>query len=149
MGEGSLHEEEKNCQRRKIKIWLWATGRLTAGRNVTWNWTRVIALQITDPSSRQRGRPTWRKNEIVTQRNLKSGPDTKTNWQTDRRSQYNLNLKLRDCTANYRPVLSLERAPYMKKKETNCHAKKCNIWSIAPKGARHQDELADWPSVAI
>jgi hypothetical protein len=58
----------------------------------------VIALQITDPSSRQRGRPTWRRKKlIVTQRNLKSGhlpqrgPETKTNWPTGRRSQYNSN----------------------------------------------------------
>jgi hypothetical protein len=36
---------------------------------------------------------------------------------------------------NYRPVLSSERVPYMKKKESNCHRKKCNIWSLAPKGA--------------
>jgi hypothetical protein len=34
------------------------TGRQTVGRNITWNWTFVIALQITDPSSRQRGRTT-------------------------------------------------------------------------------------------
>jgi hypothetical protein len=27
-------------------------------RSIAWNWTCVIALQITDPSSRQRGRPT-------------------------------------------------------------------------------------------
>jgi hypothetical protein len=47
-----------------------------------------------DPSSRQRGRHIWRrKNVIVTQRNIKSGhllrrgPDTKTNWPTDRRSK--------------------------------------------------------------
>jgi hypothetical protein len=52
-------------------------------------WTGVIELQITDPSSRQRGRPTWRrKNVIVTQRNVKCGhllqrePDTKTNCPT-------------------------------------------------------------------
>jgi hypothetical protein len=37
----------------------------------------------------------------------------------------------------------------MKKKESNCHSEKCNIWSPSPKGARHQDELADWPSVAM
>jgi hypothetical protein len=37
----------------------------------------------------------------------------------------------------------LERAPYMKNKESNCHSNKCNIWSLASKGARHQDELAD------
>jgi hypothetical protein len=28
-------------------------------------------------------------------------------------------------------------------------SEKCNNWSFAPKGARHQDELADSPSVAI
>jgi hypothetical protein len=71
------------------------------------------------------------------------GPSTKTNWPTDRRSQYNLKLNLCHCTANYRPVLSSERAPYMKNKESNCHSNKCNIWSLAQKGARHQDELAD------
>jgi hypothetical protein len=26
-----------------------------------WNWTCVIALQITDPPSRQRGCPTWKR----------------------------------------------------------------------------------------
>jgi hypothetical protein len=67
------------------------TGRQTVGRNVTWTW--VIALQIADPSSRQRGRPTWKiKKVIVTQINvtsghgLQKGKDTKTNWPTDRRS---------------------------------------------------------------
>jgi hypothetical protein len=66
------------------------TGRQTVGRNVTWNWTCVIALQITDPSSRQRGRPTWKiKKVIVGHINLTSGhllqkgQDTKTNWSTD------------------------------------------------------------------
>jgi hypothetical protein len=70
------------------------TGRQTVGRNVTWNWTCVIALQITDPSSRQRGRPTWKiKQVIATQINVTSGhllqdrQDTKTNWPTDCRSQ--------------------------------------------------------------
>jgi hypothetical protein len=71
------------------------------------------------------------------------GPGNKTNWPTDRRSQCNLKLNLRHCTANYRPVLASERAPYMKSKESNCHSNKCNIWPSAPKGARHQDELAD------
>jgi hypothetical protein len=43
--------------------------------------------------------PYTKKKEIVKQRTLKSGhepqraPDTKTNWPTDRRSKYNLNLK--------------------------------------------------------
>jgi hypothetical protein len=30
----------------------------------------------------------------------------------------------------------------MKDKESNCHSNKCNFWSLAPKGAGHQDELA-------
>jgi hypothetical protein len=62
--------------------------------------------------------PTPRRKEvIVKQRKLKSGhPGTKTNWPIDRRSQYNLNLNLCHCTANYRPVLSSEGVPYMKKK---------------------------------
>jgi hypothetical protein len=74
-----------------------------------------------------------RKKVIAKQRKLKfgygphSGPDIKTNWPTDRLFLYNLNLNLRDCTANYRPVLSSERAPYMKKKESNCPSKKCKI----------------------
>jgi hypothetical protein len=69
------------------------TGRQTVGRNVTLNWTCVIALQITDPSSRQRGRPIWKiKKVIFTQINvtsghlLQKGQDTKANWPTDRRS---------------------------------------------------------------
>jgi hypothetical protein len=78
MGEGALHEEESNGQAKKIKIWNGPaprrSGRQTVGRNITWTWTRVIALQITDPSSHQRGRPTWkRKNAIVTHRNVTSG----------------------------------------------------------------------------
>jgi hypothetical protein len=76
-------------------------------------------------------------------------PCTNTNWSTDRRSQCDLKLSLRYCTANYRPVLSSERAPYMRNKESNSHSNKCNIWSLAPKGARHQHELADWPSVIM
>jgi hypothetical protein len=128
------------------------TGRQTVARNITWYC--VIALQITDQSSRQSGHST-RKNKkvIVTQTNvtsghlLQKGQDTKMNWPTDRRSQYN--LKLRQCSANYGPVLSSERAPYMKNKVSNCHSNKCSIWSPAPKGARHQDELADWLSVVM
>jgi hypothetical protein len=77
------------------------------------------------------------------------GTGTKTNWPTDRRSQSNLKLNLRHCTANYRPVLSSERAPYIENKESNCHSNKCNIWSLAPKGAGHQDELADSRPVSL
>jgi hypothetical protein len=46
-----------------------------------------------------------------------------------------------------RPVLSLERAPH-KKQDRNSQAV-INIWSSAPDGARHQDLLTDWPSVAM
>jgi hypothetical protein len=55
---------------------------------------------IADPSTRQRGSPTWKKKVIVTQRNVKfghllqRGPDTKMNWPIDRWSQYNLILIL-------------------------------------------------------
>jgi hypothetical protein len=60
----------------------------------------------------------------------------------------NLKLNFCHCTANYRRDLSSERAPYMKNKESNCHSN-VHIWSLAPKGAKHQDELADWPSVVM
>jgi hypothetical protein len=33
--------------------------------------------------------------------------------------------------------------------ESNCQAKKIRNWSWAPLGARHQDELADRPLVAM
>jgi hypothetical protein len=71
-----------NCQTKKLKFGYSPigspaprqTGRQTVGRNLTWNWTWVIALQITGPSSGQRGRPTWKiKNLIVTQINVTSG----------------------------------------------------------------------------
>jgi hypothetical protein len=46
-----------------------------------------------------------------------------------------------------RPILSSERAPH-KKKDRNCQTI-INIWSWAPNGARLQDLLTDWPSVAM
>jgi hypothetical protein len=101
------------------------------------------------------GSPTPRRRSNCQPKKLKSGygphwrPGTKTNWPTDRRSQCNLKSNLCRCTANYRPVLSSERTPYMENKESNCHSNKDNIWSLAPKGARHQDELADWLSVVM
>jgi hypothetical protein len=67
MGEGALRDEERNCQKRKLKSAYGARHQ------------------------------------------------DKLNWPTDRWSQDN-NLNLCDCTSNYRPVLSSERAPYMKKK---------------------------------
>jgi hypothetical protein len=33
-------------------------------RNITWTWTFVIALHITDPSSRQRGRLTSTNQQL-------------------------------------------------------------------------------------
>jgi hypothetical protein len=50
---------------------------------------------------------------------------------------------VRDCTANYRPVLSSERAPYMKKKESICLSKKFKIWLSTPKG---NDTNTNWPA---
>jgi hypothetical protein len=73
------------------------------------------------------GSPTPRRRSNCQTKKLKYAygphwrPGTKTNWPTDRRSQCNLKLNLRHCTANYRPVLSSEMAPYMKNKESNCH----------------------------
>jgi hypothetical protein len=46
-----------------------------------------------------------------------------------------------------RPVLSPERAPD-KKQDRNCQTV-INIWPWTPTGARHQDLLTDWPSVAM
>jgi hypothetical protein len=63
-----------------------------------------------------------REDEVTETKKL---PGTKMNWPTDRRSQCNLKLNLRHCTANYRPVLSSDRAPYIKNKESNCHSNKC------------------------
>jgi hypothetical protein len=81
MGEGALHREV-TVKQRNLNLVTGPTGGLaprgtgqqTVGRNVTWNWTCVIVLQITDPSSHQRGRPTWKiKKVIVTQINVTSG----------------------------------------------------------------------------
>jgi hypothetical protein len=33
--------------------------------NTYLTWTCVIAQQITDPSSRHRGRPTWRRKKVI------------------------------------------------------------------------------------
>jgi hypothetical protein len=53
-----------------------------------------------------------------------------------RRSQYNLKLNLRHCTANYRPILSSERAPYIKRNK-KVIATQRNVTS----GLRFQSEL--------
>jgi hypothetical protein len=154
---------------------------------LTLGWTTLfVRVWVTAPYMKKKG--------TVKHRELKSGhgphrkPTTKTNWLTDRRLQYNLNLirgrmnkikgtqylgqplpggykygdmalqvggvsdetlslnmssvrlgPLSDCTANYRPVLSSEREPYMKKKEAVKHKKT----KSSERGARYQDELAD------
>jgi hypothetical protein len=72
-------------------VWLWVLGDSN-------QW--VVALQTTDQSSCQRGRPAWRrKRVIVIQKNFKirscapkGKPDTKANWPADRRSQNELYL---------------------------------------------------------
>jgi hypothetical protein len=46
-------------------------------------------------------------------------------------------MKKKSSIANYRPVFSLEREPYMKKKSSNCESEKFKIWSSDPKGNRH------------
>jgi hypothetical protein len=43
---------------------------------------------------------------------------------------------------------SRQRGRPHKKQDRNCQTV-INIWSCAPDGARHQDLLADWPSVAM
>jgi hypothetical protein len=79
------------------------TGRLTADRNVTWTWTWKLRDCTADyrPVLSSEWTPYMkRKKVIVTQRNgrsshlLQMGSDTKMNWPTDRRPQYNLNLNL-------------------------------------------------------
>jgi hypothetical protein len=47
------------------------------------------------------------------------------------------------CTANYRPVLSSERAPYVKKKEVNCNSKKLKYGHLYQKGP---DTKTNWPT---
>jgi hypothetical protein len=90
-----------------------------------------------------------RKTVIVKQRKLKSGhghhwgAGTKTNWLTDRRSQFNLNWNLRHCTANYRPVLSSERAPYMKRKKVIVTQR--NVTSSHPLQKGHGTKT-NWPT---
>jgi hypothetical protein len=37
----------------------------------------------------------------------------------------------------------------MENKKSYCNSNKGSIWSLAPKGPRHQDELADYPSVVM
>jgi hypothetical protein len=100
------------------------------------------------------GSPTPRRWSNCQTKKLKSGygphwrPGTKTNWPTDCRSQCNLKLNLCHCTANYRPVLSSERAPYMKIK--NVIVTQINVTSgyLLQKG-QDTKTPADWLSVVM
>jgi hypothetical protein len=128
------------------------TGRQSVGRNTTWHWTCVIALQITDQSSRQRGHPTStnpqlsKNNQIEKGENWSRVPDEcLTPRRTGRQSQYNLTLNLLHCTANYRPVLSSKRALQDNKPELSKETQgKRKIGRGSQMGAWHQDGLADW-----
>jgi hypothetical protein len=118
-------------------FWLW----LWAGSLCSWGYGWG--------SSTPRKRSNCQTKELKSSYGPHWGPGAKTNWPTHRRSQCDLKLNLCHCTANYRSVLSSEKASYMKNEESNYHSNKCNIWSPAPRGARHQDELADWLSVIM
>jgi hypothetical protein len=71
------------------------------------------------------------------------GHGTKTNWPTGSRSQCNLKLNLRHCTENYRPVLSSERAPYMKIKKVIVTQINITYVHLLQKG---QDTRTNWPT---
>jgi hypothetical protein len=64
---------------------------------------------------------------------------------TDRRSQYNLKLSLHHCSVNYRPVLSSERAPYMKNSKKVIVTQR-NVTSGHPLQKGH-DAKTNWPTV--
>jgi hypothetical protein len=94
--EPYTEKKENNCRTKKLKSGHGPiggpaprrTGRQSVGRNITWNWTCAVALQITDPSFRQRGRPTWKNSHsnLTSGHPLRKGQNTKTSWPTVRRS---------------------------------------------------------------
>jgi hypothetical protein len=149
-----------NCQTKKLKCGYGAplggpasrrTGRQTVGRNVTWNWTCAIALQITDPSSRQKGRPTWKINKEICHSNKCNiwslapkgviRKDELADWPS---VVMWLRLRFADfCKRQTRPLVR-EGAP--QRRESN-RQKETNIWSWEPEGTRHQDTLTNWSSV--
>jgi hypothetical protein len=45
--------------------------------------------------------------------------------------------------------LHIHNIKAQEKQDRNCQTIIINIWSWAPDGARHQDSLIDWPSVAM
>jgi hypothetical protein len=111
-------------------IWIWVLRDCN-------QW--LIALQISDPSSRQRGHPTWRrKNVIVEQRKLKSGhglqrgPDSKANWPTDRRSQYILNLNLNlTCIIQWPPLWSSDQSSWLQIQRSGFVSRRYQIfWEV-------------------
>jgi hypothetical protein len=113
--------------------------------NVTWTSDFDIGLDHPVHSGYGWGSPIPRRRSNCETKKLKSGygphwrPSTRTNWPTDRRSQ--CNLKVLHCTPNYLPVLSSERAPYMKNEKSNCHSNKSG--HLLQKG---QDTKTNWPT---
>jgi hypothetical protein len=82
--EPYTEKKERNCQTKKLKSGHEQhrgpaprqTGRQTVDCSITWSWTCVIALQITNPSSRQRGRPTSTNSQLSKNNQLEKGK----NW---------------------------------------------------------------------
>jgi hypothetical protein len=128
------------------------TGLQTISRNIIWNWTCIIALQITDPSSRQRWCPTWKnKKVIVTQINvtsghrLQKGHDTKMNWPTERWSQYNLNLV--DADSGWQSIDPTSRQRGHPTTTQQQWSSVTNIWPWEPEWARRRD-ITDWLTIS-
>jgi hypothetical protein len=106
MGEGALHREERKVivEQRKLKPghgphWGHSTKmNWPTDRRSQYNLSLRHCTANCKPALSSERVPYMKKKEIVTQRNvtsghpLQKGHDTKTNWPTDRRSQYNLNL---------------------------------------------------------
>jgi hypothetical protein len=82
--EGALHEEERNCQTTKIKIWPWATtarrtGRLTVSSNITCTWRGRNYYQGTaDCGVEIIGRDGYRKRSGASAMELVSSPSVKS-----------------------------------------------------------------------
>jgi hypothetical protein len=89
------------------------------------------------------GSPTPRRQSNCQTKKIRSGVRHQDELTDRRRSQCNFKLNLRHCTANYIPVLSSERAPYMKNKESNCHLNKLTSGHLLQKG---QDTKTNWPT---
>jgi hypothetical protein len=142
----------------QVPEWTWHQGILINWPSVvTWLWLWLAALPMVtlkiSPCTnvtltlgwitlfmRDMGEAALHREDEVT---VKQG-DTKMNWPINRRSQCNLKLNLRHCTANYRPVLSSERAPYMKTKK-EAIVTQINVTSshLLQKG---QDTKTNWPT---